>query len=240
MRIATTIRATASILVGAAAALGIVLYLKRPGSQPPTPPDIPVSSQIALAPEPELETSSSSVQSEQPAPVAPPFYASLFVAGRTWDLPCFFRADVLPSREEKPISIERCHVDSVNITPTGTSARIACWDVHDGESRPPDPAINTYVMTGEGLFINTDHGTPLFTPHPVAKPLPRRWGQDPPDSMDGMHADAVVRHHGAWCSIHEVETWDTSFGTTDCISERGIVGTRYHRDFGGEDCGDVP
>lgn len=232
VRIAIVARVTAVIVLGALATLGLVVYLERPRPQPSTvPPDVsPSTTQIAR--EPDLETSSSSVQPEQPAPPPPPFYASLFVAGRTWDLPCRVR--------DQPTGTQRCHVDSVSVAPTQTSARIACWFVHDGETRDPDPAINTYVMTAEGLFVNSNDGIPLFTPHPVRKPLPKRWGQDPPNGVDAVRADAMIRHAGAWCSVHEVETWDTSFGGAECISERGIVGFSSHRDFIDDSCGDVP
>ena len=234
MRIAKTARATAGILVGLLAALGVwCLDRPRPRAEAPTtPPDV-LPSRIDLP----LETSSSAVEHEPPPPAGPPFYASLFVAGRTWDLPCRVGNRVVGYR---PSDIQRCHVDSVDVTATQTSARIACWSVHDGEARPPDPAINTYVMTARGLFINDSRGTPMFTPHPIPKPLPKRWGLDEPRGLEPDRATAIVRHNGAWCSIYEVQGMDTAFGTADCISARGIVGSSYHRDFMGDSCGDVP
>ena len=55
-----------------------------------------------------------------------------------------------------------------------------------------------------------------------------------------MHADAIVRHNGAWCRINETQATDTSWGSTECVSLRGIVGLTNHRDFTTQRCGDVP
>lgn len=234
MRIANTARATAGIVVGLLAALGLwCLDRPRPRPEAPTTPNDVLPSRIDLP----LETSSSTVEHEPPLPPGPPFYASLFVAGRTWDLPCRVGNRMVG---DQPAGIERCHVDSVDITATETRARIACWFVHEPEARDPDPAINTYVMTSRGLYINDTRGTPIFPPHPIPKPLPKRWGQDEPSGPEPDRATAIVRHRGAWCSVYEVQGEDTSFGTSECISARGIVGRSYHRDFSTDSCGDVP
>ncbi|MEO9157923.1 MAG: hypothetical protein ABI591_20065 [Kofleriaceae bacterium] len=228
MRIATSTRVTCGIVLGALVGAGIWL-----ADRSPSPPELPSFAPPPAALDDELEPSSSSVQQEPPSPPSPPFYASLFVAGATWTLPCTF------GFERKTSDTERCHVDSVEVTNGETRARIACWFVHDPEVRD-DPAINTYVMTARGLYLNSTSGEPMFTPHPIAKPLPKRWGLDEPTGLEPMRASAIVRHDGAWCSVYEMAGTDTSFGYTECISSRGFAGFGDHRDFTRHRCGDVP
>jgi hypothetical protein len=182
----------------------------------------------------ELQPSSASIIHEPPPPPEGPFYASLFVAGTTWTLPCRFG-------DGQPTSMQRCRVESVEVTPQTATARIGCWYVHEGTI--PDPAVNTYVMTPTGLY-KADHapstrGTPLFTPHPVPKSLPKDWGYEEPRGP--TWANAIVRHHGAWCTVDEFVSEDYSAGYTECISRHGIVGLSNRR-MGGmtERCGDVP
>jgi hypothetical protein len=231
VRIAISTRVTSGIVLGVVVGIGI-WRLEQP--EPPT-------AAFDVGPPPldlDLEPSSASVQSESPAPPAPPFYASLFVPGATWTLPCTFGLGVreVVSSGEK----QRCHVDSVEVTAGETRARIACWFVKDPDVRDPDPAINTYVMTATGLYINDTTGEPIFTPEPVSKSLPKGWGVHEPRSLYGDVAEAMVRHHDAWCRIDEHEGWDTSGGTAECISPRGIVGLSYTRDAMTQRCGDVP
>jgi hypothetical protein len=237
VRIATATWAIPSIVIGAVVGLGILLDdHARPRLEPRR------ASRIDIPPPPplevEIEPSSSTVQHEPPAPPSPPFYASLFVAGATWTLPCTVGA---PMREATPASSLRCRVVSVEVAALETRARIACGFVHEAEAADPDPAINTYLMTGEGLYraaSPSTRGEPMFRPHPVKKPLPAGWGQSEPDGP--THATAIVRHNGAWCSVSEFQSVDTSAGVTDCISSRGIVGYSYHRDGMGHRCGDAP
>lgn len=227
MRIAITTRATVGLALGAAA--GVCLWcMDRPSRSQSASLDVTPS-----PPELVLEPSSSSIEHEPGRPPPGPFYASLFVANTTWDLPCRFG--------DEPSNTQRCHVDSVEVTPTQTSARIACWYVHDHEDRPRDPAINTYIMTARGLFINGTEGHPMFTPHPIPTSLPKRWGMEPPKGLEPDYAWAMVRHHGAWCYVYEMQGMDTGYGDAECISDRGLVGMSNHRDFGwGESCGDTP
>jgi hypothetical protein len=234
VRIATSTRVTSGIVLGVVVGIGI-WRLERPRSE-----ERPTAA-FDVGPPPldlDLEPSSSSVQSESPAPPAEPFYASLFVLGATWTLPCTFGVGV---HEDVSSSVEqRCHVDSVEVTAGETRARIACWFVKDPDVRDPNPAINTYVMTATGLYINDTSGEPIFTPDPVSKPLPKGWGFHEPRSLDGDVASAMVRHHGAWCRVDEFQGWDSSGGTGECISKRGIVGSSYTRDAVTQRCGDVP
>jgi hypothetical protein len=80
----------------------------------------------------------------------------------------------------------------------------------------------------------------MFAPNPIAKALPKRWGQDEPRGLEPVRANAIIRHDGAWCRIDEVQSMDTGFGLTECISRRGIVGLSYRRDHSADSCGDVP
>jgi len=232
VRIATSTRVTFGIVLGAVVGIGVVWRVDRSQPQPEQP-----STLIDVARPPldlVLEPSSSSVQHEPPPPPAAPFYASLFVEGATWTLPCAF--GVLA----EPHDTQRCHVDSVNVTAGETRARIACWFVHEPDVRDPDPAINTYVMTAKGLYIGDATGEPIFTPHPIPKSLPKRWGLEEPSYPDGDDADGMVRHDGAWCRIYEHQSLDFSFGHTQCISRHGIVGLSDREMFSTHRCGSVP
>ena len=234
MRIATSTQVAFGVVLGLGVGIGVWLHSRRPPEPAVAALDVaPPALDLALEP------SSSSVQHEPPAPVSQPFYASLFVAGATWDLPCTFTARLAEPRSQ-PSEVQRCRVESVEVRGRETRARIACWFVHEPEVTDPDPAVNTYVMTDDGLYMGDATGEPMFTPHPIPKPLPKRWGYDEPTGLEAMHADAIVRHHGAWCLISETQSMDTGGGTTDCISRRGIVGMTYHRDFMAQQCGDVP
>jgi hypothetical protein len=97
-------------------------------------------------------------------------------------------------------------------------------------------------MTDDGLYradtSPATTGEPMFRPHPVTRLLPRGWGQSEP--LRPTHAQAIIRHKGAWCSASEFQSVDTSAGFTDCVSTRGIVGYSYHRDGMGQRCGEVP
>jgi hypothetical protein len=230
VRIATSIRGTTGVvlgIVGIGIVVGITSWLHdRP---PQDRPRVDVSPPVDL----EIEPASSTASHEPPPPPEGPFYASLFVAGATWTLPCRF-GDV-------PTGVQRCRVESVEVTAQTATARIGCWYVHEGEI--PDPAVNTYVMTPTGLFeaatAPSTRGTPMFTPHPVPKPLPKGWGYEEPNGPTWAHA--IVRHHGAWCTVDDFQSLDTSARYTECISRHGIVGVS-HRSMGGtaERCGDVP
>jgi hypothetical protein len=139
-----------------------------------------------------------------------------------------------------PSSTQRCRVLSVEVTAQSASARIACWYLN--ERKNPDPAVNTYVMTPTGLYKaatapSTD-GEPMFTPHPVPKSLPKRWGYEEPRGP--TWADAMVRHHGAWCTVEEFESEDYSRGDAECISRHGIAGFSHTSMFMTERCGDTP
>jgi hypothetical protein len=189
----------------------------------------------------ELQPSSSSVSHEPPAPPEGAFYASLFVAGKTWDLPCRWDEMIqVGDKEPAPSDTERCRVESVQVTGQSASARIACWYLNEGTS--PRPAVNTYVMTPTGLYMaattpSTD-GEPLFAPHPVAKSLPKRWGYEEPRGPTS--ASAMVWHRGAWCTVNAFESLDYSSAYTECISRRGIAGFSHTSMFMTERCGDVP
>ncbi|HEY1552049.1 MAG TPA: hypothetical protein VGG28_29685 [Kofleriaceae bacterium] len=230
MRIAIVVETTAVIVLGA---VGIGVWSAH---RAPSRPSV-----VLEVPPPQVdgvEPSSSSVQREPPAPPVTPFYASLFVAGATWTLPCTWQPDIEPIGAAKPRVEEqmRCHVDSVDVVPGQTRARIACWFVRDATT----PAINTYVMTARGLYLGDATGESMFTPNPVAKPLPKRWGYDGPPGREPLRATAIVHHGDAWCLDHEIETEDDSFGRTECISRRGMVGKRDHHNFMTQRCGDAP
>jgi hypothetical protein len=235
VRIATSTWAVPGIVVGVVVGLGIWLDDRAPIRQRASHIDIPPPPPLEI----EIEPSSSTVEHEPPAPPSPPFYASLFVAGATWTLPC---ATVGPLDHATPSGMLRCRVQSVDVAARATSARIACWFMHENEPADTDPAINTYVMTADGLYradtSPSTTGEPMFRLHPVAKPLPKGWGQSEPARP--THVNAIVRHKGAWCTASEFQSVDTSAGFTDCISLRGIVGYSYHRDGMGQRCGDVP
>ena len=73
----------------------------------------------------------------------------------------------------------------------------------------------------------------------MATPLPKGWGSEEPRGPSS--AEAIVRHRGAWCRIHEFEREDANTGYTECISRAGIVGSSYRPISGmGQRCGDVP
>jgi len=95
-------------------------------------------------------------------------------------------------------------------------------------------------MTATGLYIDDATGEPIFTPRPIPKSLPKNWGLEEPSWPKGDDADGRVRHHGAWCRIHEHQSLDFSFGDTQCISRHGIVGVSDHKMFLTHRCGDVP
>ena len=223
---------TTGVALGIIAGIGIVVGVtNRLENHPPQdPPRIDVAPSLDL----DLEPSSSSTVHEPPPPPEGPFYASLFVAGATWTLPCSFG-------DQEPTGMQRCRVESVEVTGQTATARIACW--HLDESATPHPAVNTYVMTPTGLYeANTTpstDGEPMFTPHPVAKSLPKGWGYEEPNGP--TWANAIVHHHGAWCAVDEFQSLDTNGGSTECISRHGIVDSSYSS-FGGftERCGDVP
>ena len=92
-----------------------------------------------------------------PAPPSQPFYASLFVAGATWTLPCTIAVGFADGHRA---GVERCRVDSVEVTARQTRARIACWFVQEPAIAEPHPAIITYVMTADGLYIGDATGEP--------------------------------------------------------------------------------
>ncbi|HUS27228.1 MAG TPA: hypothetical protein VMZ53_01930 [Kofleriaceae bacterium] len=244
MRIAFTTRQTSAIavacVVAVVVALGIWTFDRSEQQQAPSSAALDVHEpqlELDLQLDFQIEPSSSSVQRESSPPPEQPFYASLFVAGATWDLPCTFGVGI---HDELPASMQRCHVDSVEVTADETRARIACWFVKDPDVRDPAPAINTYVMTANGLYINDVRGEPVFTPSPTSKPLPKDWGLHEPSNLEGDNAHAMVRHHGAWCRIDEFQGWDASGGTAECISRRGLVGSSYSHDMMTQRCGDVP
>jgi hypothetical protein len=242
VRTATSTGVTTGIALGIIAGTGIVVGIaSRHYHHPPQePPRIDVSPAADL----EIEPSSSTAIHEPPPPPEGPFYASLFVAGATWTLPCRYDSrwsrDGVPP-DEKPSGMQRCRVESVEVTPQAAAARIACWYVHEGAT--PDPAVNMYVMTPKGLYkaaaAPSTRREPMFAPHPVAKSLPKRWGYEEPKEATWAHA--IVRHHDAWCTVDEFLSLDYSAGYTECISRHGIVGVG-HTSMGGltERCGDVP
>ena len=228
MRVATSFYVTAGIAVSVIAALAVVFatWIRR---APPKEQIVIAAPDVGL----EIEPRGSSVMRDSPPPPEGPFYASLFVAGATWTLPCRFH--------DKPADAQRCRVESATVHGDTATARIGCWFVHAGET--PNPAVNTYVMTPAGLFKaettpSTD-GTPMFTPHPIAKSLPRGWGQEEPPGPIWAHA--MIRHHGAWCAVDEFQSEDTSAEFAECISPHGIVGITQRFNIGpAEHCGDVP
>lgn len=228
MRVATSLYVTAGIAVSVLAGLAIA-FATWLGNAPPKQQLVIAAPDVGL----ELEPSSSSVMHDSPPPPEGPFYASLFVAGATWTLPCRFL--------DKPAGAQRCRVQAVAVSGDTATARIGCWFVHDGET--PNPAVNTYMMTPTGLYkaetTPNTHGEPMFTPHPVAKALPRGWGQEEPHGPTWAHA--MIHHHGAWCTVDEFQSEDASAEFAECISSHGIVGLtqRFHPGLA-EHCGDVP
>ena len=228
VRVATSTYVTAGLAVTVIAGLAIAFAIWIHDA-PPKPQLVITAPDVGF----EIEPSSSSVMRDSPPPPEGPFYASLFVAGATWTLPCRFL--------DKPVGAQRCRVQSVEVSGATATARIGCWFVHDGDT--PNPAVNTYVMTPAGLFkaetTPTSHGEPIFTPHPVAKALPRGWGQEEPRGPTWAHA--MIRHHGAWCAVDEFQSEDTSAEFAECISPHGIVGLTQRFNIGPtEYCGDVP
>jgi hypothetical protein len=239
VRVATSSHLTTCIVLGLAAGLalaaGIAISL---GDRRPAP-TLAVDISAPAEPDLELAPSSSSVIHEPPAPPEGPFYASLFVAGKTWDLPCGWDSMAGPRDEARPSSVQRCRVESVEVAGQSASARIACWYVEEGKS--PHPAVNTYVMTPTGLYKATTpstEGEPLFTPHPIPRSLPRGWGYEEPRGP--TWADAMVWHHGAWCAVEKFESLDYYAGDTECISRNGIAGSSHTSMFMTERCGDAP
>ena len=241
MRIATSGSLTTCVAIGLAAgiviAAGIATSLASRPAKKPMVVEMTPPADRDLEPQP----SSSSVSREPPPPPEGPFYASLFVAGATWDLPCRWERSLrIDDRDDGPTTTERCRVESVEVHADTASARIACW--YPQASVIPHPAVNTYVMTPTGLYKAADspstRGEPLLTPHPVPKSLPRRWGYEEP--RGATWATALVHHHDAWCVDDEFESTDYFAGYTECISRHGIVGSS-HRSMGMmERCGDAP
>jgi hypothetical protein len=236
VRVATSSHLTTSIALGAIAAGMVLSVADRPANKPPTVEIAPPADR-ELEPQP----SSSSVSREPPPPPEGPFYASLFVAGATWDLPCRWEASLrIGRRDDGPTATKRCRVEAVEVHGDTASARIACGYVEAGAI--PHPAVNTYVMTPTGLYMAAEspstRGEPRLRPHPVAKSLPARWRYEEP--RDFRSATVIVRHHDAWCIDDEFESTDYFAGYTECISRHGIVGSS-HRSMGTlERCGDVP
>ncbi|MEP6861940.1 MAG: hypothetical protein ABJE66_15055 [Deltaproteobacteria bacterium] len=240
MRIATSSHLTASIVVGIVAAVAIAVGIASSLAHRPPTGQLGVDVSPPADRDLEIQPSSSSVIHEPPPPPEGPFYASLFVAGSTWDLPCRWQSRIRVRDDEPPSGTQRCRVESVEVTADTASARIACWYVADGTS--PHPAVNTYVMTSAGLYkaanAPSTRGEPMFTPHPVAKALPKRWGYEEP--RGATWANAIVPHHHGWCTSDEFQSLDYYAGDTECISRHGIVGVS-HMSMGMEErCGDVP
>lgn len=241
MRIATSSHPTTVFALGIAAGIAIAIgvAVSLGARRPEPPPVFDISSPVDRELAPQL--SSSSVSHEPPAPPEGAFYASLFVAGKTWDLPCSWDRMIRVGDEKPtPSNTERCRVESVQVTAQSASARIACWYLSDGNS--PHPAANTYVMTPTGLYMasttpSTDR-EPMFAPHPVPRSLPKRWGYEEPRGPTS--ASAMVWHRGAWCTVTAFESLDYSSAYTECISRHGIAGFSHMSMFMTERCGDVP
>ena len=230
MRLATFNYMTTGMVATVVAAIALVAIHLHGHPAPQETVIAPPSIDIDV----EIDPSSSSVSHEPPPPPEGPFYASLFVAGATWTLPCHFD-------DGEPAGTQRCRVESVTVAGQTSTARIGCWYLD--EAKTPDPAVNTYVMTPTGLYKSEHapdvHGEPMFAPHPIAKSLPKGWGTEEPPGP--TWADAMVRHHGAWCAIDEFQSEDTSAAFAECISRHGIVGVTHRFGFGPTSrCGDVP
>ena len=241
MRLASSSHVTTvvalGVVAGIALAVGIAISLADRPRMVPLAFDLPPPPDRELA----LQPSSSNVSHEPPAPPEGAFYASLFVTGKTWDLPCRWDG-MIRARDEDPTTsdTQRCRVESVEVTGRSASARIACWYL--GEGTIPRPAVNTYVMTPTGLYMaattpSTD-GEPMFTPHPIPRSMPKGWGYEEPKGPTS--ANAMVWHRGAWCTVDAFESVDYSSAYTECISRHGIAGFSHTSMFMTERCGDVP
>jgi len=238
VRIATSSHLSTGVtlgVVGIAVAVGIFSLADRSPNQ-----ELAIELSPPADRPQEIDPSTAGTARESPAPPKGPFYASLFAAGATWDLPCRWKSAIASGDDGAVFATERCHVESVEVHGKTASARIGCWDLN--AKGTPKPAINTYVMTPDGLYEGADQpstdGEPVFRPHPVAKSLPKGWGYEEPHGPTSV--DAMVWHHGAWCTVEEFESEDYMSGFAQCISRHGIAGTSHTSMFMTEVCGDAP
>src|SRR4051812_20068994 len=111
VRIATSARATAGVVLGIAGVVGIATWRHEP---PLDQPRVDIAASIDR----EIEPSSSTAIHEPPPPPEGPFYASLFVGGKTWTLPCSYGGG-------QRSGTMRCQVQSVEVA-AFTTARIGC------------------------------------------------------------------------------------------------------------------
>lgn len=239
MRIATSSHLSTGVtlgITGIAIAVGLVCSLADRSPARRLAIELSPPAERAL----EIDPSTSGTARESPAPPKGPFYASLFVAGASWDLPCRWESAIRSGDDGGSFATQRCRVESIEVHGETASARIACWYLQEGEN--PKPAVNTYVMTPTGLYESADgtstDGEPMFRPHPVARSLPKGWGYEEPREPTSAHA--MVRHRGAWCTVDDFESEDYSAGETQCISRHGIVGSSHRTMFTTEICGDAP